>query len=158
MKVVWWASEKGRDRAQSDGAMVAESRAAFFSSCDVISLHLRLVPATRGIVTVEDLALMRPDSVLINTSRAGLIAPGALLEGLEAGHPGTAAIDVLDSEPQTDPADPLLSHPRLIATPHIGFVTEDELEKQFGDVFEQINDYALAAPPCMVNPEVWTSK
>lgn len=153
--VVWWASETGRARASSAGEQVAESRAAFFAQSDVVSLHLRLTPETRGIVTADDLAQMAPRSVLVNTSRAGLIAPGTLLDGLNAGRPGMAAIDVFDTEPLTDPNDPLLSHPNLIATPHIGFVTEDEFDKQFADIFEQVNAYADGAPVHMVNPAVY---
>lgn len=155
MDVLWWASEEGRARALADGEPVAPSRAAFFGGCDVISLHLRLKPATRGIVTAADLAQMQPDSLLVNTARAGLIAPGALLSALEAGRPGTAAVDVFDNEPLTDPADPLLSHPRLIATPHIGFVTEDEFDLQFSDIFDQVNAYAEGQPIHMINPEAW---
>jgi len=98
---------------------------------------------------------MKPGSVLINTSRAGLIEAGALLDGLNNGSPSMAAIDVFDVEPLIDPNDPLLSHPNLIATPHIGFVTEDEFEKQFGDIYEQINAYADGKPIHMINPEVW---
>ncbi|WP_425072992.1 D-2-hydroxyacid dehydrogenase family protein [Sagittula sp. S175] len=155
MDVVWWASETGRARASWAGEQVAESRAAFFAQSDVVSLHLRLTPETRGIVTADDLAQMAPRAVLVNTSRAGLIAPGALLDGLNAGRPGMAAIDVFDIEPLTDPNDPLLSHPKLIATPHIGFVTEDEFDKQFADIFEQVNAYAEGAPVHMVNPAVY---
>jgi len=155
MEVVWWASDGGRARALADGETVAPSRAAFFSESDVVSLHLRLTPETRGIVTAEDLAQMSPTSVLVNTSRAGLIAPGALLDGLKEGRPEMAAIDVFDTEPMTDPADPLLSHPGLIATPHIGFVTEDEFDKQFADIFAQVNAYAAGAPIHMVNPSVY---
>jgi D-3-phosphoglycerate dehydrogenase len=155
MEVLWWASEEGRARAEADGQTVAASRAAFFETSDVVSLHLRLTPETRGIVTAEDLAQMGPKSVLVNTSRAGLIAPGALLAGLNAGRPGMAAIDVFDTEPMQDPADPLLAHPNLIATPHIGFVTEDEFDKQFADIFEQVNAYAAGAPIHMVNPAVY---
>lgn len=155
MDVVWWSSEAGRDRAEANGEVVATSRAAFFADSDVVSLHLRLTPKTRGIVTAEDLACMGPKSVLVNTSRAGLIAPGALLEGLNAGRPGMAAIDVFDTEPMKDPADPLLAHPNLIATPHIGFVTEDEFDKQFSDIFAQVNAYAEGAPIHMVNPSVY---
>lgn len=154
MDVVWWSSEDGRDRARDDGACVAESREAFFADSDVISLHVRLKPATRGIITAQDLALMRSNALFVNTSRAGLIAPGALLEALNAGRPGMAAIDVFDQEPLTDPADPLLSHPNLIATPHIGFVTEDEFDVQFSDIFDQINAFADGAPIHMINPEV----
>ncbi|MCB1355039.1 MAG: D-2-hydroxyacid dehydrogenase family protein, partial [Maritimibacter sp.] len=93
--------------------------------------------------------------LFVNTSRAGLIAPGALLAALDTGRPGKAAIDVFDTEPLTDPADPLLAHPNLIATPHIGFVTEDEFETQFADIFDQVNAYAAGAPVHMINPEVW---
>ncbi len=155
MEVVWWASDAGRDRARAAGETVAPSRAAFFADSDIVSLHLRLTPETRGIVTAEDLAAMGPRSVLVNTSRAGLIAPGALLAGLDAGRPGMAAVDVFDSEPLTAPADPLLAHPKLIATPHIGFVTEDEFDKQFADIFAQVNAYAEGAPIHMVNPSVY---
>ena len=155
MHVVWWASEKGRARAEADGEVVANSRADFFAGCDVISLHLRLTLETKGLVTAQDLSEMKPGSVLINTSRAGLIEAGALLDGLNNGSPSMAAIDVFDIEPLIDPNDPLLSHPNLIATPHIGFVTEDEFEKQFADIYEQINAYANGKPIHMINPEVW---
>lgn len=155
MQVVWWASEAGRARVLADGETVAESRAAFFAQSDIVSLHLRLTPETRGIVTAEDLAQMSPRSVLVNTSRAGLIAPGALLAALEAGHPGQAAVDVFDREPETDATDPLLAHPNLIATPHIGYVTEDEFDKQFSDIFAQVNAYAEGSPIHMVNPSAF---
>ncbi|SFH15272.1 D-2-hydroxyacid dehydrogenase family protein [Sulfitobacter dubius] len=155
MEVIWWSSEAGRARAKADGETVAESRAAFFGSCDVVSLHLRLTPETRGSVTAEDLSAMSPRAVLVNTSRAGLIAENALLQALNTGHLGAAAADVFDTEPLTDPNHPLLSHPKLIATPHIGFVTEDEFEKQFADIFEQVNAYAAGAPIHMINPSVY---
>ncbi|WP_417526279.1 D-2-hydroxyacid dehydrogenase family protein [Marinovum sp.] len=157
MNVVWWASDEGRARAEADGETVADSRAAFFADSDVVSLHVRMKPATKGIVTAEDLAQMKPGALFVNTSRAGLIAPGALLDALNAGRPGMAAIDVFDQEPMTDPSDPLLSHPNLICTPHIGFVTEDEFDLQFTDIFEQVNAYAKGAPIHMINPEVWTA-
>ena len=157
MEVVWWASDAGRARAEADGETVAKSRAAFFAESDVVSVHLRLKPATKGIITAGDLALMHEDALFVNTSRAGLIEPGALLEALNAGRPGTAAIDVFDTEPMRDPTDPLLAHPNLICTPHIGFVTEDEFDLQFGDIFDQINAYASGAPTHMINPEVWSA-
>ncbi len=153
MEVVWWSSDEGRARAAADGEAVAASRTAFFAQSDVVSLHLRLKPETRGLITAADLAAMQPGAVFVNTSRAGLIAPGALLAALNAGRPGTAAIDVFDSEPLTDPADPLLAHPNLIATPHIGFVTEDEFDLQFADIFDQINAYAAGEPTHVINPE-----
>ena len=155
MEVVWWASEQGRAKALADGEQVAANREAFFSKCDIISLHVRLKPETRALITADDLMMMRPDSLLVNTSRAGLIAPNALLTALEQGRPNAAAIDVFDHEPMQDANDPLLSHPRLIATPHIGYVTEDEFNLQFKDIFDQINAYTAGNPIHMINPQVW---
>ncbi|NEX46581.1 D-2-hydroxyacid dehydrogenase family protein [Pseudotabrizicola algicola] len=150
--VLWWGSEAGRARAAAEGGEVPQSRAAFFARSDVVTLHLRLTPQTIDIVTADDLAQMGPRSVLVNTSRAGLIAPGALLAALDCGRPGMAALDVFDTEPLTDPADPLLSHPRVIATPHIGFVTEEEFDLQFADVFDQVNAFAAGQPIHLVTP------
>ncbi len=155
MNVLWWSSHAGRDRALQDGQAVAKSRETFFRECDVISIHVRLKPDTKGMITRGDLMQMRDDAVFVNTSRAGLIEPGALLAALNAGHPGQAAIDVFDTEPLTDPTDPLLSHPSLIATPHIGFVTEDEFDHQFADIFDQVVSYLGGAPTHMINPEIW---
>lgn len=155
MKVVWWASAAGRERAVADGRTVAESREAFFAQSDFVSIHIRLKPETRGIVTKADLMLMKPTASFINTSRAGLVEAGALLAALDADGPGRAAVDVFEKEPLTDPADPLLSHPKLIATPHIGFVTEDELDVQFADIYDQVNAFAAGKPIHMINPEVW---
>ena len=155
MDVVWWASEDGRARAAADGQTVAESREAFFSKNDVVTLHVRLKPSTTGMITADDLALMGTGSVLVNTSRAGLIEPGALKAALDAGRPWRAAIDVFDEEPITWTEDPLATHPRLVATPHIGFVTEDELEIQFADIFDQVVAWRERAPIHMINPEVW---
>lgn len=155
MDVVWWASEDGRARAAADGQTVAESREAFFSTSDVVTLHVRLKPSTTGLITADDLALMGTGSVLVNTSRAGLIEPGALKAALDAGRPWRAAIDVFDEEPITWTEDPLATHPRLVATPHIGFVTEDELEIQFADIFDQVVAWRERAPIHMINPEVW---
>lgn len=154
MEVLVWASEASRERAAADGYRVAESKQAFFAESDVLSLHLRLYPATRGIVTAGDLAAMKPDALLVNTSRAGLIEPGALVAALEAGRPGMAAVDVFESEPVRDTADPLLARPNVVATPHIGYVTADEYELQFTDIFDQIVAYADGTPVHVVNPEV----
>ncbi len=156
MNVVWWSSDEGRARAQANGVQVAPNREAFFADSDVISVHIRLKPKTHGIITASDFAQMQQGALFVNTSRAALIAPGALLEALNVGRPGKAAIDVFDSEPLIDPTDPLLSHPNLIATPHIGFVTEDEFDLQFADIFDQVNAYAEGAPIHMINPEVWS--
>ena len=145
-RVLWWGSEAGRARAAADGGEVPESRTAFFARSDIVTLHLRLTAQTSGIITATDLAQMGPRAVLVNTSRAGLIAPGAMLAALNAGHPGMAALDVFDTEPLTDWNDPLLSHPRLIATPHIGFVTEEEFDLQFADIFDQVTAFASGQP------------
>ena len=158
MTVQWWSSEDGRARAAADGRRVAESRQAFFAESDVVSVHVRLKPETRGMITLEDLTAMRRDALFVNTSRAGLVQPGALLEALNAGRPGMAAVDVFDTEPLTDANDPLLRHPNLIGTPHIGYVTEDEFDLQFGDIFDQINAFAEGAPIHMINPEVWEAQ
>jgi D-3-phosphoglycerate dehydrogenase len=153
MKVLVWAREASRQRAAADGHEVAADKRSFFEAADVLSLHMRLVPATRGIVTRDDLALMKPAAMLVNTSRAGLIEPGALLAALRAGRPGLAALDVFDAEPVRDPRDPLLALPNVVVTPHIGFVTRDELDLQFSDVFDQIVAYAQGAPVNVVNAE-----
>lgn len=153
MEVVTFGGENSRSRASAAGYPVARSKAELFARADVLSLHLRLVPATRGIVTAEDLARMKPDALLVNTSRAGLIAPGALEAALEAGRPGMAAVDVYDQEPLTDPDHPLLRAPNALCTPHIGYVTFEEWELQFSDIFDQITAFAAGAPIHMVNPE-----
>jgi len=154
MNVQWWASDEGRARAQADGVQVAKSREAFFATSDIVSLHLRLKPETRGIVTAEDLAAMRDRSLIVNTSRSGLIAPGAL-EAEIAKVRLFAAVDVFESEPMTDTGNILATSPNVVATPHIGFVTEDEFNSQFSDIFDQIKAYASGAPIHMINPEVW---
>ena len=158
MQVRWWASEDGRARAAADGRTVAKSRRAFFAESDVVSVHIRLKPETRGVITLEDLTAMRRDALFVNTSRAGLVQSGALLDALNAGRPGMAAVDVFDTEPLTDANDPLLCHPNLIGTPHIGYVTEDEFDLQFGDIFDQINAFAEGAPIHMINPEAWEAR
>lgn len=155
MEVVWWASTDGRARAAQAGETVAESREAFFDESDFVSLHVRLKPTTRSIITKADLEAMKPTASFINTSRSGLVAPGALLAALKTGRPGRMALDVFDTEPLTDTTDPLLRHPNVIVTPHIGYVTEDELNVQFSDIYDQINAYATGAPIHMINPDVW---
>ncbi|NNK78569.1 MAG: D-2-hydroxyacid dehydrogenase family protein [Litoreibacter sp.] len=155
MKVQWWGSEEGRARAKADGQTVAESRESFFATSDVVSVHVRLTPETRGMITANDLAKMGSRALFINTSRSGLVEKGALEAGIAKGNPGYAAVDVFDEEPLTDTSHPLLTHPNVIATPHIGFVTEDEFNMQFSDIFDQVNAYAEGAPIHMVNPDVW---
>jgi len=154
MDVIVWARESSRERARQEGFAVADSKAAFFEQSDVLSLHMRLVDATRHIVTADDLARMKPTALLVNTSRAPLIAPGALVAALRAGRPGLAAVDVYEQEPLTDPADPLLQLPNVVATPHIGYVTREEYELQFSDIFDQIVAYAAGRPTNVVNPDV----
>jgi D-3-phosphoglycerate dehydrogenase len=147
-------SQSSADRAVADGCAIAPTREVFFETSDIVTLHLRLVPATRGIVTAADLALMKPTALFVNTSRAGLVEPGALADALANGRPGMAAIDVFDDEPLLEPNHPLLTNPNVIATPHIGYVTREEFELQFRDVFEQIVAYANGSPTNVVNPEV----
>jgi D-3-phosphoglycerate dehydrogenase len=154
MPVQFLAREASMAQARADGYVTARSREAFFAECDVISLHMRLVPATRGIVTAADLAGMKPTALLVNTSRAGLIAPGALVAALRAGRPGTAAVDVFEDEPLLDTQHPLLGMENVVCTPHIGYVSRDEYEIQFTDIFDQINAFAEGAPINVVNPEV----
>jgi D-3-phosphoglycerate dehydrogenase / 2-oxoglutarate reductase len=157
MTVLVWAREPSLQRARSDGHAAAPGKRAFFESCDVVSLHMRLVKETRGIVTKADLACMKPTAVLVNTSRAPLIEPGALVEALRAGRPGMAAVDVYEDEPLRDPDHPLLNMDNVVCTPHIGYVTRDEYEIQFSDIFDQIIAYAAGNPTNVVNPEVFLS-
>lgn len=154
MSVLVWAREPNLTQARADGYQIAGSKEEFFAQSDVLSLHMRLVDATRGIVTRSDLARMKPTSLLVNTSRAGLIEKGALVEALREGRPGMAAIDVFDTEPLRDPQDPLLTMQNVVATPHIGYVTRDEYELQFSDIFDQIVAYATGEPINVVNPTV----
>ncbi|MBN9004858.1 MAG: D-2-hydroxyacid dehydrogenase family protein [Rhizobiales bacterium] len=154
MRVLVWAREAALAQARADGYQIAGSKAELFGECDVLSLHMRLVAATRGIVRAEDLAQMKPTALLVNTSRAVLIAPGALVEALKAGRPGMAAVDVFESEPLRDVNDPLLNLPNVVATPHIGYVSRDEYQIQFTDIFDQIVAYAAGAPINVVNPDV----
>jgi D-3-phosphoglycerate dehydrogenase / 2-oxoglutarate reductase len=158
MHVMAWGRDESLQRARSDGCATPRTKAEFFESCDVISLHVRLVPATRSIVTAEDLERMRKDAILINTSRAGLLEPGALVAALRAGRPGYAAVDVFENEPMRDPGLPLLQFPQVVATPHIGYVTREEYEIQFTDVFDQIVAFVAGTPINVVNPDVLASR
>jgi D-3-phosphoglycerate dehydrogenase len=154
MEVMVWSSEDSRDRARKDGYATAPSKEVFFEQCDVISLHLRLVDGTRGMVTGRDLARMKPTALLVNTSRAALIESGALVLALHAGRPGMAAVDVYEEEPILDPHHPLLEMPNVVSTPHIGYVTREEYEIQFSEIFDQIVAYNAGNPINVVNPEV----
>ncbi len=154
MHILVWASEASRARARGDGLEVAPSKQDFFKTSDILTLHLRLKEPTIDIVTADDLAAMKPTAILVNTSRAGLIEKDALLNALKAGRPAMAAIDVFDEEPVTRANDPLVSLDNLIATPHIGYVTHEEYEIQFRDIFDQIVAYAAGAPINVINPVV----
>jgi D-3-phosphoglycerate dehydrogenase len=154
MGVSVWAREASLARARADGYATAGSKEAFFAQCDVISLHMRLVEATRGIVTAADLARMKPSALIVNTSRAPLIEPGALIDALRAGRPGFAAVDVYEDEPMLDTANPLLRMERVVCTPHLGYVSREEYEVQFTDIFDQITAYAAGSPINVVNPQV----
>jgi D-3-phosphoglycerate dehydrogenase len=154
MKLLVWGREPSLLRAQADGYPAAATKAALFERSDVLSLHMRLVEATRGIVTAGDLARMKPDALLVNTSRAGLVEPDALVQALRAGRPGMAAVDVFEAEPVHDPDYPLLKMHNVVCTPHIGYVSRDEYEIQFSDIFDQIVMYAQGAPANVVNGEV----
>jgi D-3-phosphoglycerate dehydrogenase / 2-oxoglutarate reductase len=146
MDVVVWARERSRERARIEGYAVAQSKEAFFAQCDVLSLHMRLVDATRGIVTAADLALMKPTALLVNTSRAPLIQPGALINSLKAGRPGMAAVDVYEEEPVRDTGYPLFTMDNVVCTPHIGYVTRDEYEIQFSDISTRSSPILPALP------------
>jgi D-3-phosphoglycerate dehydrogenase len=154
MRVVCWGREGSKARARADGYEVASSREAFFAECDVLSLHLPLRDeSTRGIVTARDLALMKPTSVLVNTSRAGIIEEGALVAGLRAGRPGCAGVDVFDEEPIVGATDPLLSLPNAVCTPHLGYATRDTLEHHYEDAVDQILAFVAGSPINVVKAE-----
>ncbi len=154
MNVVAWARPASLARATADGVAAAKDKREFFERCDIISLHMRLVADTRGIVTAADLACMKPSALLVNTSRAGLVEPGALAAALRAGRPGMAAVDVYEEEPLRDTRNELLTLDNVVCTPHIGYVTREEYELQFSDIFDQILAYAAGRPKNVVNPEV----
>jgi len=153
MNVTAFGREGSNERARADGIAVAASREAFFEDSDVISLHIRLRPETRGIVTAEDLARMKPSALIVNTSRAGLIAPGVLVDALKKGRPGMAAVDVYEEEPVLNANHPLLQMDNVVATPHIGYVERDGYESQFSSTFGQVLAFAAGKPVNVINPE-----
>ncbi len=152
MKVLVWSREKARADAQSDGYVVAATREALFDEADVLSMHVRLVAETRGLITAADLARMKPTAVFVNTSRAELVADGALVAALRAGRPGAAALDVFENEPLTDPSHPLLQLDNVVATPHLGYLERDQMENYFSDQFKRVLAYAAGKPYGVVNP------
>ena len=153
MNVVVWGRQASLERARADGYAAAPSREAFFEECDVISMHLRYTDATRAIVKGGDLARMKPTALFVNTSRAGLVEPGALVHALRQGRPGMAAVDVYEEEPVLDARHPLLNLDNVVCTPHIGYVEKDAYETQFASSFGQVLAYAAGKPINMVNPE-----
>ena len=148
MQIVAFGREASVAAARADGVEVAASREALFADCDVVSLHLRLNGETRGVVTPALLASMKPDALLVNTARAELIASGALIAALDAGRPGMAALDVFENEPSPDLT--LIRHPRVLATPHLGYVEADNYERYFGEAFDSLNAFARGEPKGLV--------
>jgi len=157
MRVLVWGRDASLALAQQDGLEAASSRAAFFAEADVLTLHLRLNDATRGIVTAQDLGLMKPDALIVNTSRAELVAPGALLEALQAGRPGFAGLDVFESEPLA-PDSPYLRMPNVLATPHLGYVENDSYELYFRAAFENVLSFAAGKPAGILNKEALAAR
>jgi D-3-phosphoglycerate dehydrogenase len=157
MKVLVWGRETSIANARADGHAGVASKQALFEESDVLTLHLRLLDDTRGIVTAADLARMQPTALIVNTSRAGLIAPGALEAALRAGRPGMAAVDVYEEEPVLGGKHPLLALDNVVCTPHLGYVERDAYEAQFSEIFEQILAYANGKPVNVVNAEVLES-
>lgn len=151
MRVLLWGSEASRERGLKDGLNVAASREEFFAESDILSLHLRLNDATRALVTAADLQRMKPTALLVNTSRAELIEPDALLTALNRGRPGMAAIDVFESEPILQ-GHALLRLENCICTPHIGYVEQDSYELYFGTAFDNVVNFIKGTPTNIVNP------
>lgn len=154
MEVLVWGRDGSQARARGDGFAVAPSRAAFFRTVDVLSLHLRLDENTIGTISQDDLDLMKPTALLVNTSRAELIQPGALHCALKKGRPGFAAVDVYESEPLRDVGYPLLSLPNALCTPHLGYVERDNYEFAYGNAFDQVVAYATGTPINVHNKDV----
>ncbi|WP_242928686.1 D-2-hydroxyacid dehydrogenase family protein [Pontibacter vulgaris] len=152
--VIVWGSESSRKLAEADGFMVAASKQDFFSRADIVSLHLRLTETTKSIVKANDLALIKPEAILVNISRAELVEEGALEVALQNGRPGFAALDVYESEPIYDQNHPLLQMPNVICTPHLGYVEKNSYELYFRKAFENIISFAEGQPANIANPEV----
>jgi len=154
MNVLAWGREGSQSRARADGVNVAASRAQLFEDADILAVTIRLYPETASIVTAADLARMKPTSLFVNTSRAALVEPGALLAALHRGRPGMAALDVFDNEPVYGASDPLVTMDNVVATPHLGYVTRSNLESYFNYAFDQIVAWLSGKPINVVNPEV----
>lgn len=154
MRVVCWGRDGSTAKARAAGYEVAASREAFFAGCDVISLHLPLNDGTRGIVTAEDLARMKPSALIVNTSRAPIIAKDALVAALKAGRPGRAAIDVFEDEPVLNANHPLIGMDNVVCTPHLGYVEEGTYEAYYSAAVEQILAFIAGKPINVANPDV----
>lgn len=154
MRVVCWGREGSTGRAREGGFEVAAGREAFFAEADVLCLHLPLNAETRGIVKAQDLARMKPTALIVNTSRAPIIEPGALVEALKKGRPGHAAVDVYEEEPVLGANHALLKMDNVICTPHLGYVEQKTYESYFGQAIENILAYAAGKPANVLNPEV----
>ncbi|MBQ1766788.1 MAG: D-2-hydroxyacid dehydrogenase family protein [Aquincola sp.] len=152
MQVVVWGREPSLERARADGLATAPSKEAFFEGCDVLTVHLRLNDATRGIVTLEDLSRMKPTALFVNTSRAELVEENALVSALNKGRPGLAAVDVFESEPILQ-GHPLLRLENAVCTPHIGYVEQDSYEMYFGAAFQNVVNFVNQQPTNLLNPE-----
>jgi D-3-phosphoglycerate dehydrogenase len=152
MRVQVWGSEASRDRAMADGHAAAVSREALFETSDVLSLHLRLVPETRGLITLDDLSRMKPTALFVNTSRAELLVENALVSALNRSRPGMAAVDVFESEPILQ-GHPLLRLENAVCTPHIGYVEQDSYEQYFGAAFDSVVAFVNQQPIPLVNPD-----
>src|SRR5262245_23824628 len=154
MNVLAWGRDTTLDKARADGYTAASGREQFFADSDVVSLHVRLIEATRGMVTAADLARMKPTALFVNTSRAGLVVPGALEAALRAGRPSMAAVDVYEEEPVVGAKHPLLAMDNVICVPHLGYVEQEGLESMFSTIFDQILAYAAGKPINVGNPDV----
>lgn len=154
MRVQVWGRDTTLARARAAGFEVAASREALFENSDVLSLHMRLTPDTRGIVGAADLARMKPTALIVNTARAELVAHGALEAALKAGRPGMAAVDVFENEPMIGTPHPLTALPNVVATPHLGYVEHESLDSGFASAYEQLDAWAAGAPIRVINPEV----
>lgn len=154
MELLVWGRQGSLDRAGADQLPVAGNRRDFFAQSDIVSLHLRLNDETRGLIGPDDLGAMKPTALLVNTSRAELIQPGALLSALRNGRPGMAALDVYEQEPLNGAMDPLVQLPNVLCTPHLGYVERDNFEFAYGNAFDQIVAYAQGAPIHVRNPDV----
>jgi D-3-phosphoglycerate dehydrogenase len=152
MRVVVWGSDRSRLAAAADGHEAANAREEFFEQCDVLSLHLRLNEATRGIVSFDDLSRMQPTALFVNTSRAELVEENALVSALNRGRPGMAAVDVFESEPILQ-GHPLLRLENAVCTPHIGYVEMDSYEMYFGAAFDNVVNFVANQPTNLINPE-----